>query len=130
MKSTSEKFDILVNKIKRHERACKDNDENNIDHNLSNVTIGNTSVAIKTKGGELVELYGNKIQFKEYTVLFSEIEKTEWIMPDAETIERARYKVEKFDNLYIYYPGGRLDIEGMGQAVFPILSFLGWVKDK
>jgi len=130
MKSTSEKFDILVSKIKRHERACKDNDENDINHNLSNVTIGDTSVSIKTKSGEIIKLYGNKIQFNENTVLYSEIVNTEWITPDTGGIEKARYKAQKFDNFYIYYPDGRMDLVGVGQAVFPIMSFVGWAHDK
>jgi len=128
MKTTNSKFSILLSKIKRHEKSCHDIEGNNIDHNLSNVTLGSTSVTIKLKSDKLVTLYGNKIEYQEITILYSEIKNVEWITPDLDPILKARYKATKFDNLCIFYPGGRLDLEGIGQAVFPIMSFIGWVQ--
>jgi hypothetical protein len=119
MKSTSEKFDILASMFKRR----KGDD-------FSNVTIGNTSVSIQTKGGERIEVFGNRIQYKGSTVLFSEIEDWEWITPDKDSLMKdpRHLKATQFDNLYIYYPGGRLDLEGMGQAIFPIWQFIRWAR--
>lgn len=128
MHTTSSSYDILVSKIKRHEKSCRLLDRADMDHDLSNVSISNDHVTIRMKTGESLRVYGDKLEYKESVLFFSDIESIEWITPQPESELKARNKSSKYDDLYLFYPEGHVDLEGMGQAVFPVMSFIDWVR--
>ena len=128
--TTSYNLDILVSKIKRHDKSCRFTARPNISHDLSNVSISNDHVTIKTKNGEYLHAYGDRLEHMESVLSFSDIENIEWITPEPDPVLKARYKSKKYDSLYLFHPEGQIDIEGIGQAVFPVMSFIEWVRNQ
>lgn len=119
-----------MGKFKRHEKSCKKASSDDVNSTLSNVRYEKASICIRTKNGKTVRLYGDKLEHDNTSVRYAEINSIEWIIPDASPFLKAKNKSKHFDNIYIFYSGGRLDLEGMGQSVFPAMSFIQWARDK
>jgi hypothetical protein len=128
MKKTScDRFHILISMLKRHQRACESNHDQGIDHNLSNVRYFPEHIELDLKDNTCLELTETTIRLEQVEVLLDEVLGVCWITSCDDSLEKARLKKDKFDSIYIQTNQGFLAIEGMGQAVFPIMQFINWV---
>ena len=117
---------MLISKLRQAEKACKLN-KNQKDWNLSNVRCFPSHIEISLKNGSNLELTGYVIKLGASEISLENIVRVDWITPDDNRKKKARMKQENFDCIYLQTDQEVLALEGMGQSVFPIMSFINWV---
>lgn len=126
-KTPEENFEILVSKLKRHNRACESSKSNSIFNNcLSNVRCFPTWIEVYLKNSSVLELNGTSVKINNNRVNLEEIVHIFWITPDDNRSLKSMLKTSKFDYIYLQTHARLFPIEGMGQAVFPIMSWIRW----
>jgi len=83
-------------------------------------------VSIRTSDGGVLALGPKAIEWKGRAIDYSEIERHEWI--DLDHQEKARNKTTHFDRLHLITKDGTVMIEGLGQAVFPLMKSLEMIQ--
>ena len=126
-KTSEERFRILVSKLRRHERACEPKKGQGVDHDLSNVRYFPSHIEIELKDGKNLELTGSMVSLGVHEVALETIVAVHWIIVDGDILDKANLKKDKFDCMHLQTEQELLSVEGMGQSVFPIMSFIKWV---
>ena len=136
-KTPEDRFAMLLSMLERSNKACKTNalsnsnlDRDSIDHNLSNVRCFPFYVEIMLKDGRILEINEHLLKIGCLEVCLDDIIKVNWITPEdvhsSTTRAKAILKKERFDYLYLKTSDRIFSIEGMGQAVFPVMKFINW----
>ena len=126
-KTSEERFRILVSKLRRHERACEPKKGQGVDHDLSNVRCFPSHIEIELKDGQTLELTGSMVSLGVNEVALDTIVEVHWIIVDGDILDKANLKKDKFDCMHLQTEQELLSVEGMGQSVFPVMSFIKWV---
>ncbi|MEM7593549.1 MAG: hypothetical protein AAF383_18885 [Cyanobacteria bacterium P01_A01_bin.83] len=127
-KTSEEQFEILISKLKRTNKSCNAENNSTIDHNLSNVRCFPSHVEISLKNGRVLELNGFYLKIDNCEIILDSILKVSWITPDDNHLSKIRLKIDnKFDCIYLHTSKGTFSVEGMGQSVFPVMSFIKWI---
>ena len=82
-------------------------------------------VRIATKGGSQILLTRSSLTVDAAVFPFETIVRYHWIDPDTEV--KVRDKKEHFDRLVIVSRSGQFTLDGLGQAVFPLMKSLDWI---
>jgi hypothetical protein len=85
-------------------------------------------VTVRTTGGRVLALFPSALSWEGRKIAYGEIEGHEWI--DLEHAAKARNKAEHFDRLHLITASGVVTIEGLGQAVFPLMKSLEMIQKK
>jgi len=83
-------------------------------------------VAIRTSGGGVVTLGPLAIEWNGGSIAYSEIERHEWI--DLDRQGKIRNKTAHFDRLHLITKTGVVLVDGLGQAVFPLMRSLEMIQ--
>ena len=82
-------------------------------------------VTVRASGGRLLELFPSRLTWDGRSVDYQDIERQEWISLERE--EKVRNKQEHFDRVHIVTRRGITTLDGLGQAVFPLMKAIDMI---
>lgn len=85
-------------------------------------------VTVHATGGKVLTLFPSALSWEGREIAYSEIAGHEWI--DIDHAAKARNKTEHFDRLHLLTASGVVTVEGLGQAVFPLMKSLEMIQKK
>jgi len=82
-------------------------------------------VTVRASDGRLLELFPSRLTWDGRSVDYQDIERQEWI--DLEHQEKVRNKQAHFDRVHIVTRRGITTLDGLGQAVFPLMKSIDMI---
>lgn len=82
-------------------------------------------VTIRASGDRVLELYPSYLKWTGHRIAYRDIDRQEWI--DLELREKARNKQEHFDRVHLITRDGIVTLDGLGQAVFPLMKSIDMI---
>jgi hypothetical protein len=82
-------------------------------------------VTVHASDGRLLELFPSRLMWGGRSVDYQDIERQEWI--DLEREEKVRNKQAHFDRVHIVTRRGITTLDGLGQAVFPLMKAIDMI---
>jgi len=82
-------------------------------------------VTVRASNGRLLELFPSSLTWDGRSVDYQDIERQEWI--DLEREEKIRNKQTHFDRVHIVTRRGITTLDGLGQAVFPLMKAIDMI---
>lgn len=82
-------------------------------------------VTVRARDGRILELWPTDLSWDGRRVSYRDIQRQEWIDLDIE--EKARNKQAHFDRLHLITRDGMTTLDGLGQAVFPLMKSIDWI---
>jgi len=126
IKTPEHRFSILKAKFIGTEKSCRNlNDEHEI-----NWEIRENCVAIKTWSKQDLIVRESEIEYNGNIIEIKKVKHLYWMAIDPRSEWHDKYKEENYHRI-IWKLGffKKLTIEGIGQAVFPLMGYYNWVRE-
>ena len=85
-------------------------------------------VTVRATGGKVLTLFPSALSWEGRKIAYGEIARHEWI--DIDHAAKVQNKTEHFDRLHLVTASSVVTIEGLGQAVFPLMKSLEMIQKK